>query len=88
MSRLLPLVVLLIAAASGAKPRPSRDCSKQCDDVLKSMSAQCRALEKGKGGHDHGASEAKNLAAACKDNVAKMRSVCLQKCDEEPKRSR
>lgn len=90
MARLLSFALLLVATGSLARPKPSRDCTKQCDDVLKSMAAECRALEKGKGGgHDHeGGAEAKNLAIACKENVAKMRSVCLKQCSEEPKRAR
>jgi hypothetical protein len=90
MARPLAVVLLLVATFSLARPKPSRDCTKQCDDVLKTMAAECRALEKGKGGgHDHeGGAEAKNLAIACKENLTKMRSACVKQCSEEPRRAK
>jgi hypothetical protein len=89
MARLLVLSCLVVTTVSLAGPKSSRDCTKQCDDVLKTMASQCRAHEKGKGGgHDHGGAEAKNIAAACKDNLARLKAACVTQCSEEPRRTR
>ncbi|MDX2012011.1 MAG: hypothetical protein SFW67_17595 [Myxococcaceae bacterium] len=86
MVRTAVLTLALLPLLALAGPRPSRDCTKQCDDVLKPMSSQCRAAEKG-GHHDDHAKEdpnaGKKLAEACRENVNKLKSVCLKQCAAE-----
>ncbi|MCU0696050.1 MAG: hypothetical protein MUC96_05950 [Myxococcaceae bacterium] len=87
MVRTAVLTLALVALPSFAGPKPSHDCSKQCDDALKPMLAQCRAAEKSGHDHDDHAKEdpnaGKKLAEACRDNVGRLKAVCLKQCADE-----
>jgi hypothetical protein len=93
--RRFPFLLLVVAVTAFAAPKVSRDCIKQCDEVLKPMAAECRAAEKGgdkahkdKDHHPEEPGEAKNMADSCKATLGKMKSACLKECSNEPRRAK
>jgi hypothetical protein len=80
--RLVSLALALLLPLTSLAKDPA--CAKKCDELLKSMAAECRRDEggkhKGEDGHDD--------AAACQANLKKLRVACLKDCAQEPKRKR
>lgn len=78
------LAALLLPALSVAKD-PA--CAKNCNDLLKSMAADCRRAEKGEGpGHKGG--DHHNDAEACQASLKKMQTACMKDCTTQPKKKR
>ncbi|MBL8924369.1 MAG: hypothetical protein JNJ54_36310 [Myxococcaceae bacterium] len=80
MRFVLALCFLLPVAA----PAKDRECSKKCDELLKTMAADCR---KGEGGK-HKGEESHNDAEACQAALKKIRAGCVKDCQQVPKRAR
>lgn len=76
--RTLLLSLLLTPAAFAA----NRECNKQCDELLKTMAADCRKSEKG-GGAKHPGEDSHNDAEACNANLKKMRLACTKSCQSD-----
>ena len=61
----------------------NRECAKTCDELLKSMAADCRKAEKGGGGAKHPGEDSHNDAEACNANLKKLRLACTKSCQAE-----
>lgn len=82
--RFLLLALLLTPSAFAA----NRECAKSCDELLKSMAADCRKSEKGGGGAKHPGEDGHNDSEACNANLKKMRLACTKNCQGEQSRKR
>lgn len=82
--RFLLLALLLTSSAFAA----NRECGKNCDELLKSMAAECRKAEKGGGGPKHPGEDSHNDAEACNANLKKMRLACTKNCQAESSKKR
>lgn len=80
--RLLLVLGLLLPLAA---PGKDRECSKRCDELLKTLAASCRKAEKG---GKHKGEDSHNDAEACQATLKKIRAECLKDCQKVPKRER